>query len=210
VLNDTGADLASWQSPSTCTQKNYTADGAVTTDSAGDILLTTTGSENSCVALASPAAYSSVVIEAEIDLPALPGRSDTVANWDSFWLTDAATWPDDGELDAVETWDNGVNAVSWHSGSGTSRASYNVSTDTETLPAEGANLTPGWHTVDVVYAKGFFAVYYDGSLYTSFTSSNVTGDPLTIYFTTDVYPHANADSTPASFKMRYLRIWSYK
>ena len=43
------------------------------------------------------------------------------------------------------------------------------------LPASGPNLTPGWHTVDIVYTKGYFAVYYDGEQFTSYTSSNVTG-----------------------------------
>ena len=40
-----------------------------------------------------------------------------------------------------------------------------------TLPVDGPNLTPGWHVVDVVYTKGFFAVYYDGKEYTSLSSS---------------------------------------
>jgi len=44
------------------------------------------------------------------------------------------------------------------------------------LPVTSADLTPGWHTVDMVYAKGFFAVYYDGRLFTSYTSDNVTVD----------------------------------
>jgi len=212
VLNDTGADLASWRSSSTCTSNGYSADGAVTTGSGGDVLLTTTGQDDSCAALASPRAYSSAVIEAEIDLPPYPGRSDTLANWDAFWLTNPPRWPEDGELDAVETEPpSGVNGVSWHSGTGAGTASYNVSTRARTLPVDGANLTPGWHIVDVVYTKGYFAVYYDGSLYTSFTSSNVTGDPLTIYFTTDVYPQAqNADSNPATLTVRYLKIWAYR
>jgi hypothetical protein len=212
LLDDSGADLSSWLSRSTCTNYDYSANGKVSTDPGGNIMLTTTGGENSCAALASPQTYKSVVIETEIDLPAYPGRPSTVANWDAFWLTDAARWPEDGELDAVETPPpTGVNAVSWHSGTGTNHASFNVSTGDNSLPAEGSDLTPGWHTIDVVYTKGYFAVYYDGSLYTSFTSQKVTGDPLTIYFTTDVYPQEpNADSSPATVKMRYLKIWAYK
>ena len=38
----------------------------------------------------------------------------------------------------------------------------------------GANLTPGWHVVGIVYTKGFFAVYYEGHQYTRYTSAKVT------------------------------------
>jgi hypothetical protein len=218
LLSETGAGLASWQSPSTCTGHGWTADGTVTTGSGGNVLLTTTGNKDSCAALASPAAYSSAVIQAEIYFPASPGNPGIVANWDAFWLTDAARWPEAGELDAVETEPpSGVNAVSWHSGTGTSKPSYNVSTADDgwsrgtPLPTSTGNLTPGWHTVDIVYTKGFFAVFYDGNLYTSFTNSNVTGDPLTIYLTTDVDPQSqNDDTSPVTIKVQYLKVWSYK
>ena len=42
--------------------------------------------------------------------------------------------------------------------------------------------------VDIVYTKGFFAVYYDGKQFTSLSSDDVTGDPLNIYLTTSVTP----------------------
>jgi hypothetical protein len=217
LLSEAGADLASWQSPSTCTSHGWAADGTVTTGSGGNVLLTTTGHDDSCAALASPAAYSSAVIQAEIYFPACPGKPGLVANWDAFWLTDPARWPEAGELDAVETEPpDGVNAASWHSGNG-STESYTASTADEAwfhgtpLPTSTGNLTPGWHTVDIMYTKGFFAVYYDGSLYTSFTSSNVTGDPLNIYLTTDADPNSqNDDTSPVTIKVQYLKIWSYK
>jgi hypothetical protein len=90
------------------------------------------------------------------------------------------------------------------------------------LPVEGADLTPGWHTVDIVYTKGFFAVYYDGHEYTSYTSSNVTGAPLSLYFTMVNTPATsaieaqigsapiNSDSSPATYTLRYLKVWSLK
>jgi hypothetical protein len=59
----------------------------VSTDSAGAALLTVDGSDGSCVGLISPGAYSSAVIEADIDFSVLPGSSDTIADWTSFWLT---------------------------------------------------------------------------------------------------------------------------
>jgi hypothetical protein len=76
--------------------------------------------------------------------------------------------------------------------------------------------------VDIVYAKGFFAVYYDGQQYSTYTSSNVTGSPLNIYITTSVTPDissivqqlggppVNSDSSPATLAVKYLRIWSFQ
>jgi hypothetical protein len=226
ILDDTGAQLKSWnQTSSYCPQTpTLIANGTVGTDSSGDVTLTTSGTAGSCAALISPGAYSSNVIEAELYFPALPGKPGTIANWTSFWLTDAPAWPDDGELDAVEVEPvNATSAVSWHSG--TASAPFTASTSSfarVTLPTEGANVTPGWHTVDIVYTKGFFAVYYDGQEFTSYTSSNVTGDPLNIYFTIVNTPATssvekaigsapiNSDKSPATYTVRYLKIWSFR
>ncbi len=225
LLSDTGSRLASWnQTAAFCPELPFqVTDGTVGADSSGAATLTVNG-PGSCAALGSPDSYSSAVIEAEIDFPALPGHPGTIANWTALWLTDDRAWPEDGELDAVETEPvNGVNAVSWHSG--TSAAQFVASTDgffPARLPVRGPNLTPGWHTVDVVYTRGFFAVYYDGRQYTSYTSGHVTGDPLNIYITTTVTPDVsaarqeiggppvNSDSLPATLAVKYLRIWSYR
>ena len=225
LLSDPGSRLVSWNRTSqTCPEQPYpVTDGAVGTDAGGDATLTVNG-PGSCTALVSPDSYSSAVIEAEVDFPALPGHPGTIANWTALWLTDDGAWPENGELDAVETEPvNGVNAVSWHSG--TSAAVFVASTDgffPAKLPVSSPNLTPGWHTVDVVYTRGFFAVYYDGREYTSYTSDHVTGDPLNIYVTTTVTPDVsgaqrqvggppvNSDSSPATFAVKYLRIWSYR
>ena len=226
VLNATGSELVSWnKTPTYCTDGISVGNGTVATDASGNAALTTLGKSGSCVGIISPDAYSSGVIEADIDFPALPGKSGTIANWTSFWLTDQATWPVDGELDAVEASPlTGKNAVSWHSGASSSSV-FVASTDTfhqVKLPASGANLTPGWHVVDVVYTKGYFAVYYDGHLYTSYTSSKITGSALNLLITSTVTPktsqawnliggpEVNSSSSSATTSVKYVRVWSYK
>jgi hypothetical protein len=226
ILDESGAQLKSWnQTSSYCPgQASLAGDGTVSTDSSGDAILKTTGKAGSCVALISPGTYKSDVIEAKLYFPPLPGKPGTIANWTAFWLTDQANWPAAGELDGVEVEPvNATNDVTWHSG--TTSAEVSVSTyqySPVKLPVEGADLTPGWHTVDIVYTKGFFAVYYDGQEFTSYKSSNVTGDPLNLYFTMVNTPATsaiesqigsapiNSDSSPATYTLRYLKVWSLK
>jgi hypothetical protein len=225
LLSDTGSRLTAWNQTSTvCAEQSWTvADGIIGTDDAGAATLTV-HRPGSCAALVSPGGYSSAVIEAELDLPALPGHPGTIANWTSFWLTDSRAWPSNGELDAVQAEPaTGVNAVSWHSG--TTAKPFVASTDglfPAKLPVDSPNLTPGRHIVDVVYTRSFFAVYYDGKKYTHYASGNVTGDPLNIYLSTNVTPDAsavreeiggppvNSDSSAATVAVRYLRVWSYR
>jgi hypothetical protein len=198
-------------------------DGTVSTNSGGDATLKTTGTAGSCVAIASPAGYASGVIEADINFPALPGNSNMIANWTSVWLTSfqAGTWPQVGELDSVEAQpDTGANAVSYHWG--TKQSELTVSTDGGGLPVESSNITPGWHVVDIVWTSGFFAVYYDGDLYTSYHGSGVTGDALNVTISSSVAPDnseienllggppINSDSSPATIAVNYVKVWSYK
>ena len=226
-LNMTGQQLASWNATSTFCPGNswQVPDGKVAYDSSGDVTLSTTGKPGSCVALVSKNTISSGVIEADINFPALPGKPGTIADWTSVWLTNQANWPVDGELDAVEAEPaTGVNAVAWHWG--TANSPMSMSTDgfapDGTLPKDGPNLTAGWHVVDIVYTRGFFAVYYDGKKFTSLSSSVVTGAPLNILVTTSVTPDTvqieqqlgsapqNSDSSPAAMAVKYVKIWSFK
>lgn len=225
-LNASGAVLASWeQTQNYCPQYSWTvADGTVTTEPSGNAMLSTTGKPGSCVAVITPGAYSSGVVEADINFPALPGNAGTIANWTAFWLTDQEHWPRNGEIDAVETEPlTGVNAVSYHWG--TRDKPLDMSTDglapDGKIPVSAPNLTPGFHVVDVVFAKGFFAVYYDGKEFASVHSSVITGAPLNILLNSTVTPDTsagrkviggkpkNSDSSPASIEVKYLNVWAY-
>jgi len=228
LLNAAGAQLASWnQTSSYCTQEDWEVpDGSVYKDRSDDAVLATTGKDGSCVALISPGAYSSAVVEAYVYFPPLPGHPGTIANWTSIWLTNQAAWPADGELDAVEAEPaTGVNAVAWHWGSAGDEE-QSMSTDgyaqQGTLPRDGPNLTPGWHLVDIAYTQGFFAVYYDGKLFSTLSSGTVTGSALNVLITTGVTPDnseveqtigtapVNSDSSPAGMAVKYVKIWAFK
>jgi hypothetical protein len=226
LLNKAGSALTSWNATSSyCpATNNYLADGTVGADSGGGLSLTTSAKPGSCVALISPTQYSSAVIESEMYYPAVPGKPGTIANWAGLWLTDGARWPECGELDATEIEPvDGTNAVTWHSG--TTGSEFTASTSSFSplvLPSDGANLTPGWHTIDVVYTKGYFAIYYDGHEFTSYSSSNVTGSPLNVYYTSVNSPDTtavenaiggppvNSANAQSTISVKYLKIWSYK
>jgi hypothetical protein len=225
VLNDTGAELAAWNTTSSyCTQESWeTPTGTVAADSSGDLDLKVTGTSGSCVSIQSPKQYSSDVIEADIDFPAYDGSKTTIADWTSLWLV-GTDWPNDGELDATEAEPvSGVDATSWHSG--TTSAEFTASTDgyfSTTLPKDTTNLTPGWHVVDIVYTKGFMEVYYDGKEWTQYTSTNVTGDPLNLIMSTSATSDVsavtsviggapkNTATTATTVAIKYLKIWAYK
>jgi hypothetical protein len=226
VLNATGAQLKSWnQTSSYCGGQSWEVpDGEVATDSSDDAVLETTGKPGSCVALISPGSYSSAVIEAYIYFPPLPGKPGVIANWTSFWLS-GQNWPADGELDAVEAYPAGTtSAVTWHWGTPDSLLSISTGAAGAdgVLPVKGSNITPGWHVVDIVYTRGFFAVYYDGKEYTSLNSGVVTGAPLDMRLTTSVTPNVgsviqtiggspvNSDSSPVGLGVKYVKVWSFK
>ena len=227
ILNASGSRLESWnQTPTYCRGEFWEVpDGSVAIDSSGDVVLETTGRPGSCVALLSPATYSSAVVEAAIYFPPLPGKSGMIADWTSIWLGGGQDWPATGELDAVEAQPTtGTSAVTWHWGTSDSPLSISTGAGASagTLPVDGPNITSGWHVVDIVYTRGFFAVYYDGKEYTSLSSGVVTGSPLEMRITTSVTPDessvneviggppVNSDSSATSLAVKYVRVWSFK
>jgi hypothetical protein len=226
ILNDAGSKLKSWNKTSSyckTSSPDYVGDGKVAT-SGTSVTLTTKGEAGSCVGLISPHLYSSVVLEADVYFPPLPSDPSVIANWTGFWLTNVAKWPEAGEFDSTEVEPvNAQSAVTWHSG--TNSDEFTASTSgffANELPVEAANVKPGWNTVDVVYTKGFLAVYYNGKQYTEYTNSHVTGSALNVYFTMTDTPDTpavvsqignkpvNSDPLPATMAVKYLRIWSYK
>lgn len=228
ILDKSGAQLTSWnQTSDFCASDSWEVpDGTVSSNASGEATLSTTGTDGSCVAIFSPDGYSSAVIEADVNFPALPGNSNMIANWTSVWLTSqqAGTWPRVGELDSVEAEpDVGRSAVSYHWGSADNEQTVSTESWGEVmLPAESSNIGPGWHVVDIVWTSGFFAVYYDGHLYTSYRGDSVTGAALQLAISSTVAPDnsdiekllggppINSDRSPATIAVKYVKVWSYK
>ena len=76
--------------------------------------------------------------------------------------------------------------------------------------------------MDVVFTKGFFAVYYDGKEFASSRNSVITGAPLNILLNSSVTRTPTRSraarrrqaeelrQSPAAMAIKYLKVWSYQ
>lgn len=167
---------------------NCRANRSEITGNSSEVTLSTTGATNDCTDIQSPHTYPTVdgyVYEARLYF-------SNFYQWLAYWMY-GNNWPSQGETDAVEA-NVGANYFSYHyapcNGSASSSEystnpwSYDCKT---TIPADSANLTPGWHTVDIAYGNHAVSVYYDGKLYASVNNSHVVNghaDPSWITFST--------------------------
>ncbi|MBN2370445.1 MAG: glycoside hydrolase family 16 protein [Vicinamibacteria bacterium] len=166
----------------------------------------------------SPAEYASGIImsdghheftygfvEARIYLP--PGTG-TPCNWSAFW-TDGQEWPQDGEIDIMETLGGG----------GYARWTYHY--DADTGPGEnhqaytlGGNLLAesGWHVFGADWQPDLITFYYDGVDVGSVASSDlqggasITGSPQ--YIIVNLGLDENYEITvPSTLMVDYVRQW---
>jgi hypothetical protein len=137
-------------------------------------MMSTTGKAGDCVQAESPHPYPTApgyVYESEMYV-------STFRNWADWWMY-GDNWPVGGELDIVESTQD-RSYVSYHYGA----ANHTVSTNPwqKGLKALSANITVGWHVVDVAFGSHQISIYYDGHLYTVIKGSYVTGAPAWIVF----------------------------
>ncbi len=144
-------------------------------------------------------------VEARVFLP--PGTG-TPQNWAAFW-TDGQDWPQDGEIDIMETLGGG-SATRW---------TYHY--DADTGPGEdhqsftpGGNLVAhsGWHVFGANWEPGRITFYYDGIDVGSVTPSDlqggaaITGSPQYIIVNLGLngsYPI----TVPSTLAIDYVRQW---
>jgi hypothetical protein len=203
---------------------------AVTTDGGLSVLQLACTSTADCGVIQSPGTYptSSGVVEALVKFSGFTNASGHFfANWASFWMY-GPNWPEQGEIDAVET-QYGQSYVSYHYGSG---SSSDATTDPWTYPAKTVQLAPDdtasvpaapnilpdeWTYVTLAFGKnasGYLVdVYYNGTLYCTVNGPYVTGDPMCITAGTGFGgPVLGSSQTPydqaGTVEIQYVRTFS--
>jgi hypothetical protein len=174
-------ELASspWNSPVNSPGNCPANPAQVAVNSSGYAELSTNGQAGNCVAIESPHTYPTAdgyVYEADIYF-------STWENWPSFWLY-GNDWPQDGEIDGVEANYN-QNYVTWHYGTDNSTIGTGPWSGQVVKPT-GANISPGWHIIDIAFGGNRIQVFYDGYSYVTIpeTLTGTTDDPMWIVFST--------------------------
>jgi hypothetical protein len=175
----TGAELAAsaWNAPSNDPGNCAPNPSQVSVNSSGYAELTTNGDSGNCVAIQSPHTYPTVdgyVYEADVYF-------SSWENGTSFWMY-GPDWPVQGEIDSVEaSFDN--NYVTWHQGANDETEGTGPGQDQEITPT-GANISPGWHVIDIAFGGNRIQLFYDGQPYITLpeTLTATTDDPMFIVF----------------------------
>lgn len=175
-----GQEIFNW-GPGANNPGNCQANASELSYDGANAVLTTSGQAGDCTDLESPHTYPTsdgYVYESRVYF-------SNYTQWDSFWMY-GNSWPADGEIDAVEG-GAGTSFMSYHFAAPPSAPPYSYSTcsngcDGNAAPLQdgphGANITPGWHTVDISFGghgagQGQVAVWYDGALYGQVWGTNV-------------------------------------
>jgi hypothetical protein len=208
-----------WNAPANDPGQCAAHPAATQVNTAGNAQLTTTGKAGDCVTIQSPHKY-----------PTKPGYiyetrfyASTMLNWSAWWMY-GEPWPDQGEVDAFEP-QFGTNYASWHSTPcNSSAASSTQATDPWTYPCKttvkpsGADITAGWHTLDMAYTTTGADIYYDGHLYAhlpeTLTASGTNS--MWIDFSEGSCNAGGAgntcapsgEGTPGNVQVAWMRVWT--
>lgn len=124
----------------------------------------------------------------------VPGNG-TIADWPAIW-TDGQSWPQDGELDAMEGL-GGQACWHFHDPSG---GPGGCST---------TNFTGGWHTFGADWEPGSVTYYYDGTVVGSVTSG-ITSSPMFVILDLAAdNAYGGPLTAPATLRVDYVRIWQH-
>lgn len=209
---------STWNHPGNAPGNCPANPSAVSLNSSGYAELDTTGAADNCTSIQSPQTMPTgpgYVYEADVYF-------STFQDWPAFWMY-GNSWPAQGEIDAVEA-NYGVNYVSWHyalcsRSASDSEISTNPWTYTckTTVKPVGANITAGWHIVDIAFTSTGVQVYYDGSLYVTINESVTTkgNDPMWVTFSEGSCAGqsgsecaAGAEGVAGNVQVKYVRVFS--
>ena len=175
-----GPEIYSW-GPGANSPGNCTADRSELSSDGTNAVLVTSGQSGDCTDLQSPHTYPTqdgYVYETYM-------YASNWSQWASFWMY-GNDWPADGEIDSAEG-GSGTSYTSYHYEGSGGPASYSTCNDTNGCDGgakplqygpSGANITPGWHTVDISYGghgagQGEVCVWFDGHEYGCVYGTNV-------------------------------------
>ncbi len=191
LVNDTGADLASWP-------RLGHGSGGTMTASNGVLYLSTSGANRNGYSIVSPNTYTSGIFETRIYFP---GASDgQIADWPAFWLSagsEAVSWPDGIEMDLAEGL-AGYLCVVYHYGEDGVPA--------YTMPF-AVTSAPGWHVITGVWTTGRWDIYYDGKFVKTYSGSHVVNDPMNIILSAYTGQYGHLPGQPSTVEVSYLRVW---
>jgi opacity protein-like surface antigen len=155
-VQKSATDLYSW-GPGSNEPGNCAPNPGEIQGDANNITLSTTGAYGNCTEVESQHTYPTTdgyVYETDMYF-------SSNKNWPAFWMY-GDNWPSGGEIDALEI-NFETNYVSYHYGS--SAPGSELSTYNGSLKTLSANITPGWHIIDISFGGGDISVWYDGKQY---------------------------------------------
>jgi beta-glucanase (GH16 family) len=122
----------------------------------------------------------------------VPGNSSGLYDWPAVWTTGVdGNWPTSGEFDIAEML-GGQLCHNYHSSAGQSGPICE-------------SVTPGWHTVDMVWEPNWVAWWVDGTQVGQ-TTSNVVSSPQYLIANMSSGQYGGV-TTPATLKIDYIRVW---
>lgn len=205
------AELYGWRNP-TNDPGNCAPNPSEVSDAGSAVVVHTTGANGDCATIQSLHTYpvsDGYVYEAKVYFSAIPGTQQ-FADWNAFWMY-GNDWPVDGETDAVET-TFGTQFVSYHYGTNNSEVSTcNVSNHCDAsagpITPRSANITPGWHIVDIAYGDHRIQIFYDGHVYTTIAGSFVDPKPSWITFSAGSSSSMDQVNIPGEVAVQWLRVF---